>query len=644
MENLLGDILYVNLSEGAFRREPYTMDMVRGYLSARGYGARLLWDLTKAGTEPLGPENALIFGVGILTGTGVPSSGRSTLTCKSPATGLYLKTNVGGGWGGHLKYAGYGHLVFTGCSERPVYLWLDDDKVELRDATHLWGKDVIETDHLIKEELGDREIRVACIGPAGENLVDFASVMLSNYNAAGRGGAGAVMGSKNLKAIAVRGTKAVGVADPAAFGRHVRELSQALMAERPSDRQLSGASSGTGSWELHLYGTSGGVVAWNEFNVFPAYNFQSGYYREADRLSGQRLAEDGYLKRRAACYSCPLGCHRYTEIEEGRYADTFSGGPEYETVGSLGAGCGVSDIEAVIKANALCNRYGLDTISTGSVIQWLLECQQRELDFDRQGLDLSWGNGDTVVELVKRIALREGIGDLLAQGVRNAAKEMGQDSYKWAVEAKGLEQSRVDTRSSYSYALGFAVNPRGPDHLHTMPSVEFGFSPAAVALIRDITGSEKYANPRLLEKRAEIVRWHEDLYAVVDSLGVCFFSPTKDLDTMATFLSAAVGEPFEPEQLMRLGRRILTLEKCFNVREGATRADDRLPWRLMHEEPVDVQGKDAIDSPEKMDRLLDEYYKLHGWDGETSWPTRETLEGLDLGDVADQLGSVGRLP
>jgi aldehyde:ferredoxin oxidoreductase len=388
-------------------------------------------------------------------------------------------------------------------------------------------------------------------------------------------------------------------------------------------------------------------VGINDLHLFPAYNFQEGYFEGADKLSGQRLVEEGYLKRRVACYSCPVGCHRYVEIDGGKYAGTFTGGPEYETMGALGAGCGVSDVEVVIKANALCNRYGLDTISTGSVIQWLLECQQRELDFDRDGLDLSWGNGDTVIELVKRIALREGIGDLLAKGVKKASEEMGQESYKWAIQAKGLEQSRVDTRSSYSYALAFAVNPRGADHLMTEAIAEFGLSPEARGIIDRITGSEVYANPRLLDKRAEIVRWHEDVYAVTECLGICVFTSTgwyfMSPERMAALFSAALGEHVDAEGLMRLGRKIVTLEKCFNVREGATREDDKLPWRLMHEAQPDVPGEDAVDSPEKMNKMLDEYYALHGWDRETSWPTRETLAALNLSDVADQLARVGKL-
>jgi aldehyde:ferredoxin oxidoreductase len=634
-QNLLGNVIYVDLSQGAVRQESLTLDNLGSYIGSRGHSARLLWDMVEPGIDALGPENVLIFGAGPLTGTAVPCSGRTSITCKSPTTGFYLKTNTGGAWGGHLKHAGYSHIVFTKSSEKPVYLWIDDDTVELRDATRLWGKDVAETNALIKEELGDPEIRVACIGPGGENLVNFAAVMTSVYNAAGRGGAGAVMGSKRLKAIAVRGTKAVGVADPAGFSELLRDTWKALRADASIARS-------------HRYGSSGGILALNELHLAPSYNFQQGYFEDADKITGQRFVEDGYLKRRAACYACPIGCHRYVEIDQGKYLGTHSGGPEYETVQALGSGCGVSNVEAVLEANALCNRYGLDTISTGSVIQWLMECHQRELDFGRDGLDLSWGNAEAMVELVRRIAFRTGIGDLLGKGVKRAAAEMGQDSHKWAIEAKGLEQSRVETRSAYGYALAFAVNPRGPDHLMTEPLAEFGFSPEAVAVIKRITGSEEYANPRLTEKRAEIVRWHEDVYAVTESLGMCVFTSTSKYfmspERMAQLLSAAVGRHFDAAQLMRLGRKIVTLEKCFNVREGARREDDRLPRRLMYEEQPDVPGEDAIDSPGKMNRMLDEYYALHGWDRMTSWPTRGTLDSLDLSDVADQLEEMGKSP
>jgi len=631
----LGDILFVDLTDRTVRREPFTKELALGYIGSRGLNAKLLWEMAKPGTDPLGPSNPLIFGVGLMTGTFVPCSGRVSVTCKSPTTDFYLKTNVGGGWGGPFRFTGHTTLVLTGASRDPVYLWVDDDKVEIRDARHLWGKDVRTVDTAIKSELGDHNIRVAAIGPGGENRVMFGSIMTSNYNAAGRGGAGAVMGSKNLKAIAVRGTKPVEVTDPDAFEAVVAETWAKL-------KEQSGAR------DLHLYGTSGGLIGINELHSLPTKNFQSGYFENAYDVSGHGLVEKGYLKRRVACYGCVLGCHRYAEIGDGKEMTAYSGGPEYENFAALGAGPYVSDTEAVLRANCLCNLYGLDTISTGSVIQWLFECHQRGLDFDHDGLTLEWGKGDEVVELVRKIAFREGIGDLLAKGTKRASEEMGQDSYKWAIQAKGLEQSRVETRHTLSYALAFMVNPRGPDHLMTETLAEFGFSPEMRDLVEKITGHREYADPRRTEGRAEIVRWHEDCYCVTDSLGICVFTSTAQYfitpDIMARLFSAALGETVSEERIMRLGRKIVTLEKCFNVREGATRKDDVLPWRVMNEESSDFPGEGAINSFEKMNPLLDRYYEMHGWDKKTSWPERETLESLDLNTVADELAAANKLP
>jgi len=629
----LGDILFVDLTNRKVRREPFTKEMALGYIGSRGLNAKLLWEMMEPGADPLGPDNPLIFGTGLMTGTFAPCSGRISITCKSPSTDFYLKTNVGGGWGGPFRFAGHIALVLTGVSSDPVYLWIDDENVEFRDASHLWGRDVRTVDNMIKSELGDQNIRVAAIGPGGENQVMFASVMTSDYNAAGRGGAGAVMGSKKLKAIAVRGTNPVEVADPDAFEAVVAETWKKL-------KEQSGARG------LHLYGTSGGLMAVNEVRSLPTKNFQGGYFDKAYAVSGQGLVEKGYLKRRVACYGCVLGCHRYSEIGEGKEETAYTGGPEYETFAALGAGPFVADTEAVLRANCLCNIYGLDTISTGSVIQWLFECHQRGLDFDHDGLALDWGKGEEVVELVRRIAFREGIGGLLAKGVKRASEEMGQDSYKWAIQAKGLEQSRVETRHALSYALAFMVNPRGPDHLMTETLAEFGLSPEMRDLVEEITGHREYADPRITEGRAEIVRWHEDCYCVTDSLGMCVFTSTAQYfvtpEIMARLFSAALGERVSEEEIMRLGRKIVTLEKCFNVREGATREDDVLPWRLMNEESSDFPGEGAINSFEKMNPMLDRYYKLHGWDKKTSWPKRETLDDLDLTHVADELSN--RLP
>jgi aldehyde:ferredoxin oxidoreductase len=377
-------------------------------------------------------------------------------------------------------------------------------------------------------------------------------------------------------------------------------------------------------------------------------NFQRGYFEDAFDISGEGIVEKGNLKRRVACYGCVLGCHRYTETGDGKAFDAFSGGPEYESFAALGSGTCVGDTEAVLRANCLCNLYGLDTISTGSVIEWIFECHQRGLDFDHDGLTLQWGNGDELVELVRRIAFREGIGDLLATGVKRASEEMGQESYKWAMQAKGLEQSKVDTRTALSYALAFMVNPRGPDHLMTETEAEFGDSPEAVALIEEITGSRDLADPLKTEGRAEIVRWHEDCYSVTDSLGVCAFTSTSLFfmtpQIMARLYSAALGNRMSADEIMQLGRKIVTLEKCFNVREGATRKDDVLPWRMMHEQLANFPSENAINSFERMNPLLDRYYAIHGWDRDTSCPTRETLDALGLSAVANGLSKFHKLP
>ncbi|GAB4537519.1 MAG: aldehyde ferredoxin oxidoreductase family protein [Anaerolineae bacterium] len=635
MGGFQGRVLHVDLSSGHIWSETLGMDTIQSYLGSRGVNADILWRSLKPGTKPLGPDNVLIFGTGTLTGTRAPSSGRTTVTCKSPATGLYLKTSAGGRWGATLKFAGYDNLIVHGCAARPVYIDIDEERVRIMPADHLWGLDVRETTRALQEEAGDRKIEVACIGPAGENLVKMAALMMSTYSAAGRGGAGAVMGSKNLKAVVASGRRRVKVHDRARLDYWIEKVREGL-ANAPSARQKT------------LYGTSGSMVALNELRVLPTMNFQRGYFEDAYKLSGQYLVEAGYLKRRMSCYSCPVACHRYTEVDEGDYAGSYSGGPEYETLAVFGAGCGIHDTEVVLKANELCNIYGLDTISTGSVIQWFIESNLRGVlsEDQRDGLNPEWGDAETVLELIRRIAYRQGVGDLLAEGVRAAASEVGRGSEKWAVEAKGLEQSRVETRSAKAYALAFAVNPRGPDHLHAQPIAEFGIRPLGVDLIERITGSREYANPYITDKRAEIVVYHEDWYAAVDSLGLCSFPTTADFaispEIMAGLLSAAVGADFTEEEMLRAGRRIITLEKCFNVREGATRADDRLPWRLMHEENPDREG--AINSPEEMNRMLDEYYALHGWDLKTSWPTRQTLESLSLSHVADELARLGRLP
>lgn len=624
-------ILNVDLTEGRKWVEEMPLEESVKFLGGRGVGAKLLYERLPAKADPLGPENLLIFSPGALAGTSAPCSGRTSVTCKGPATGLYLKSSVGGHWGAALRYAGWNHLALSGAAGEPSYLWIDDDRVEIRDAVHLWGEGTRAAERMIKEEIGDEEIQVAVIGPAGENRVLFADLMVSRYNAAGRGGVGAVMGSKNLKAIAVRGTQGVRVARPQEFF----DLTSRVRWELTQD---------SGTTSLADYGTSGSAIALNEIHMMPAYNFTQSQIDGVERLSGQYLVDEGYLTGRVACHACSTGCHRYVVNRSGPFAGVDDSGPELETVMALGAECGIADTESVLKANMLCNDAGMDTVSVGHVISWAIESALAGLLTEEQtdGLTLAWGDGHLQHELIHRIAHRQGfLGDLLAQGTRRAAEVIGGDSWKWAIQAKGLEGSAVDTRVAKSYALAFAVNPRGPDHLMTETYAEFGVTEEARKLIEKISGDEKYANPLLTEKRAEIVRWHEDTYAATECLGLCVFTSTAAFAVtpanMAEMFTLGLGVETSEEALMEAGHRVVTLERCFNVREGARRDHDRLPWRQMYEPVASGPNAGMTTSPEELDGMLDRYYELHGWDTATAIPTPDTLRALGLESLVSDL-------
>ncbi len=626
-----GKILHVDLSKEKIWSEELDKKLAVEYLGSRGINARLLWEKVKPGIDPLGPDNVLIFGAGALSGTHAPSSGRTTITCKSPATNRYLKTNAGGYWGARLKFAGYDHLVVYGAASRPIYILIDDDQVEIRDAGHLWGLTIPETDKVLKAELGTT-IETAAIGPAGEKKVLIASIMLSISFAAGRGGSGAVMGSKNLKAVAVRGSGSLQVAAPERFHEVAMSARQALAQD-------------SGAQGLHVFGTAGMIEGINASDSFASYNFRQGHIEGVEKITGQALIKDGILRGRIGCASCAINCHRYSVIPSGRYGGTHTAGPEYESVSAMGAGCGVTDLQAIVKSSGLCNDYGMDTISTGGVIQWAIESLERGVltKEDVDGIDLKWGNGNAVVEMVRKIAYRDGIGDLLAEGTKIASERVGKESYKWAVQANGLEQSRVETRCAKSYALAFAINSRGPDHLMTETIAEFGLTDEARQLIKEIAGDESYANPFLTEKRAEIVRWHEDCYAVTDCLGFCAFTSTLAYgvkpSNMAEMFSAGTGIELSEEEIMLAGRRIITLERSFNMREGLSRKDDRLPYRIMNDPVESGPQKGFVNSEAELDGMLDEYFKLHQWDVATGRPTRATLVKLDLADVAEELNA-----
>ena len=508
-------VLEVDLSNRTIEKTAISAEDTARFLGGRGIAAALLARHVHGPIDPLSPSAPIIFSMGMLTGTNAPMTGRSNVTFVSPATGLYCKTNVGGHFGLYARLSGADFIVFRGAADVPVYLWIGNEGIELRDAADLWGKTVRETTHQLEETHGS-DINVACIGPAGEHLVAFAAIMSSVYNAAARGGGGAVMGSKNLKAIAVeRPHGTVAPCDEAAFRAVQQDMKAALYADSMAD-------------SYYVYGTAASVDLMNETQTLPSYNFRQGSIDKIEELTSQYWNEKGLLKGRIGCASCIYACHRFIRIDEGPYAGARSAGPEYETVSALGTGPAVPSIGAVQRANELCNDLGLDTISAGGVIQWAMETRERGLlsEAECDGIDLRFGSEEAITKLPPMIARREGLGGLLADGVRRAAERVGGESWKWAIHTRGLEQSRVETRGAMGYALAFAVNPRGPDHLHTECLAEFGMTPEMKSLIADITGDEAYARPDLTEKRAEIVRWHEDIYAVSDALGVCAFVTT----------------------------------------------------------------------------------------------------------------------
>lgn len=613
-----GKILKVDLTRGVADTEALPEKLAYGYLGQSGINAKLLYDLSSPGMDPFAPEAPLIFGIGPLGCTLAPCSGRFTVTAKSPFTGIFGDSNCGGHWGPELKMAGYDHILITGRAKHPVYLWIDDDRVQIRDARHLWGRDTWETDAAIKSELGDNTVKITCIGPAGENLVRYAAIICNLARAAARTGLGAVMGSKNLKAVAVRGNMGVSVAHPTRFREAVAQAQEAIL----NDPLYEVASN---------FGTTAITGLAQMLGFLPTRNFQQSWFEEGENLRGEVLLEK-HTTRHKGCFNCPVSCSRYYKINEGPYADTTGEGAEYETIAALGSKCGNGNLASILHANTLCNQLGLDTITTGNTIAWAMECFQRGIIKEKDtGVGaLQWGDHALVVELVKRIAFRQGMGDLLAEGAPRAAQKIG--GYELIVHSKGMDYPAVDVRGTKGMALSFAVSPRGGDHLKGLPMYEVG--PEIYAKdIREQIGIEvtpqywlDYATKPLLMK------WHEDWHCVVDSLGICKlegigFKPLLP-SHFRDLLAAATGWDLDIAELSRIGERIWNLERLYGVREGIRRKDD-LPPARMYQPVSNGPAKGARIEPAMFEQMLDEYYELRGWDA-NGIPRVETLSRLGL--------------
>lgn len=607
-----GNILKVNLSNSKIVVEPTPEYWMREYLGGNGFAARILFDELPIGIDALSPENILIFATGALTGTLFPCSGRWGVYGKSPlTTAIWGEAHSGGYWGPELKYAGFDAIVLYGRAEKPVYLWIDDGKAELKDAKHVWGKDVFETDTILREEISDENVKSIYIGPAGEKLVRLACIMDSLHRAAGRCGLGAVMGSKNLKAIACRGSKDIEAADPEKFLKVTDSL-----REKMKENAITGRG-------LPMYGTDVLINVTNTAGILPTYNFQQGWHPESWKNSGETLRDTILVKNRA-CRFCNIRCSRYSAVLTGSYADVVGEGPEYETVWAFGNQCGVFRLDAIHVANIICNRYGIDTISTGNIIGWAMELYERGIitDTDTDGLCLKFGNDEAMVELTRRIALREGkFGDLLAEGLIKAAERIGKGSERLIMHVKGLGLPAYEPRGVWGHALSYATSIRGGCHLR------------AYMIAPEILGVPKKMDPLTVEGKAEMCKMFQDYFAVVDSVQVCkFVTFALTIDDFAAALTALTGWEYTGESLLKVGERIYNLERIIQCREGIRRGDDALPDRFL-KEPAPVGPAKGKVVP--LDVMLDEFYKIRGWNIKTGVPTPGKLKELGLEKEAE---------
>ncbi|MGQ9492463.1 MAG: aldehyde ferredoxin oxidoreductase family protein [Anaerolineae bacterium] len=617
-------VTWIDLSTNKVSLQPPDAFLTAAFLGGRGLGAALLFRHLADSTGPLAPANPLIFTVGPFTGTPWPTGARYNVTFHSPLTGIYGYANGSGFFGPALRRAGYQALVITGRAEHPVYLEVTPDGVAIRPADHLWGLGTAAT----HEALETNGARVACIGPAGERGVRFAAIINDRGRAAARCGGGAVMGSKNLKAIQVRGRSEESL--PPAF---LDEARRAFTKVRDHPN-ISG---------LREWGTVVLVRPKNQVGDLPARNHQFGQVPWADRVDAHAIAR--YTYQTKACFSCPIRCSRLTRIEKGLHAGELEG-PEYETTDALGPMCWINDPEVIIHANRLCNDLGLDTISTGVVIAFAMECHERGL-LHSADLSLKWGDADSVLGLIERIARRQDIGDLLADGVRRAAEHIGGDAPYYAMHVKGMELPRQEPRIAKGFGLGHATSNRGADHLYALPTIDLAGNldaarhlfPAEIVPALMETDNETY--------KPDLVVFTEHYCAISDSLGICKFSTAETYalypEDLATGLSALWEREVSSEELLTAGERIVNLERLYNVRLGLARAHDHLPARFISE-PLEIYAfeRDELTgevraSPEPLhvgrlqdfEAMLDRYYTLRGWDG-NGVPTPETVRRLGL--------------
>jgi aldehyde:ferredoxin oxidoreductase len=639
-------IAFIDLTTGDIDIKPIPLEVRRKFLGGRGLDAYLLYNYTEKGCDPLGPDNALIISGGILTATCASATARTHIMAKSPLTGLLGSANMGGFFAPELAWAGFHHLVIKGKAEKPVYLFIHNGRIDIRDATHLWGKTTTDSQWAIRNELGDEEIKSCVIGPAGENLVRYANVMTGIKNAAGRSGMGCVMGAKNLKAVSVRGTLDIKIAHPMEALEYNKRFIDQITSAKVNQTQ----------------GTLGTPFIWgatNSWGGLRTRNFQYNQCEYADDIEPERIDEIATETigphHMTGCFGCQVHCRAQYKIPSGPYAGKYDEGPEYTSQGAFGAEPDCRSAVTVLTGNHLVNQYGVDNLEIGSIISWAMELYEKGILTAKEtdGLDLSWGNDEAVLEMVHRICTREGwLGDTLADGGIPAAEKIGKDAFEYLIQVKGMNNLHSDERATPALALNVATASRGSDHLRSRPAIDLYHLPEPV--LRKIYGNPVPYDGPLSSEHVEYegkpwqVFWQENCYMAVDCLGICKYHTVFLGATLPNFedwpkvIQLNTGLEFTPTELWTVAERCNMIERLFNLREGLTRRDLKKGDMLNHryfDEPCrrgapDVVGR-RIDR-EKFEKMIDEFYEHKGLDPDGN-PKTETLERLGLDNEPSRL-------
>ncbi len=610
-----GKFLRLNLTNKKASTLPLTKEMAKLFIGGNGFAAKILYDELKPGIDPLGPDNKLVFAVGPVEGTIIPTSQMGVFT-KSPLNNYFMDGYGGGYFSNEMKFAGYDGIIVEGSSKDPTYVLIRDDDVEFKDASHLWGKDVFETQKMLKSDLNAPNAQIACVGPSAERLVRICTVFWGE-SSAGRGGIGTVLGAKKLKAIAIMGTKDVQVPDMDALRKYVGELYEKIIS-----------NPGTGK-ALPALGTPGVTTTQNELGMLGTNNWQTEVFEDVEKISGTRMREDLVVKDRG-CFACPIRCKKYSYISRGPYKGIFTQGPQYETIWSLGSNCGVSSLEAIAKANQVCNEFGMDTVSAGMLVSFAMECYERGIlkKDDVGGLDIKFGNESAMIELLEKIGRREGIGDILAEGVVIAAQKIGKGSEKYAIAQKGLELAGHSPRAMKGFALGQATSTRGGSHQDGRPTAErIGKAPT---------------DRKTTEGKAEYAIGTQRTTTLQDSMVICrmlegIYGLWEITNEYLNTINVVTGMGLTLPELVNCADRIVNLERAFNCREGLRREHDVLALRFMTEPIPDGPSKGMYCPKDELESMKDEYYDLRGWDKETGVPAKKKLEELDLAQEAKDL-------